>query len=79
MADETPVTAEAREQGVETVDCPNCGKTLKMHELSDGAVSYGPCTSCFSKPTKTEVKEQAEAQLAGVFPSRETGTDTNEE
>ena len=77
MADETPVTAEAREQGVETVDCPNCGKTLKMHELSDGAVSYGPCTSCFSKPTKTEVKEQAEQQLAGFY-GRETGTDTTD-
>lgn len=77
MAEETNVTAEAREQGVETVDCPNCGKTLKMHELPDGGVSYGPCTSCFKQPTKTEVKEQA--QEAGFLPARETGTDTTKE
>lgn len=73
MAEESEVTAEAREQGVESVDCPGCGKSLKMHELADGGVSYGPCTSCYSKPTKAEVKEQAELQQAGVY-SRETGT-----
>lgn len=77
MAEETEVTAEAREQGVETVDCPNCGKSLKMHELADGGVSYGPCTSCYSKPTKAEVKEQAAEQFAGVY-NRETGTNVEE-
>ena len=71
-------TEATRELGVaDSVDCPNCGKSLKANALDDGGVAYGPCTSCYSKPTKAEVKEQAEAQMAGVF-NRETGTNVEE-
>ena len=75
MADET---SETREVGTESISCPNCGKSLPPVEQADGATAYQSCSKCYPKPTKTVVKEQAELQQAGVFPARETGTNTEE-
>lgn len=76
MADSDNVL-EAREMGVETQDCPNCGKSLNLVENADGSVAYESCSKCYPQASKKAAREQAEAQEAGVLP-RETGTNTEE-
>lgn len=76
MADSENVL-EARELGVETQGCPNCGKSLKLVENADGSVAYESCSKCYPPATKKAVREQSELQQAGVLP-RETGTDMEE-
>jgi len=77
MAEES-VTDEAREKGVEEVECPNCGAKLTSHEEADGAISFGPCTSCYSAADSADV-EKAAAENVNASPSRELGTNTEEE
>lgn len=76
MADSDNVL-EAREVGVESQDCPNCGKSRPMVENEDGSVSHESCSKCYPEATKKAVREQSELQQAGVLP-RETGTNMEE-
>jgi hypothetical protein len=61
----------AREKGVASTPCPNCGRGLKQVVLPDGGVSAETCPKCYGKPEK--------AKAASVdLPEREKGTDTEE-
>jgi ssDNA-binding Zn-finger/Zn-ribbon topoisomerase 1 len=62
----------AREKGVGTIPCPECGTELKQVRLADGGVAAETCPKCF----KTE---KAAAKTASTSTSREKGTDTTEE
>lgn len=71
MAD-SDITSEEREVGVESMDCPTCGKKLATEEQPDGSVVAANCTKCHPAPTKKAIREQAEQQTELL---RETGTD----
>lgn len=71
MAD-NDITSEDREVGVESTDCPSCGKKLAAEEQPDGSVAAANCTKCHPKPTKKEIREQAEEQTEL---RREAGTE----
>jgi len=73
MAD-SDVTSEEREVGVESADCPTCGKKLATVDQPDGSVAVEACSKCHKAPTKKAIREQAEEQQTTEL-RRETGTE----